>query len=697
MATVLDRPSEGAGDLNAPAASNGSTVPLLKRPQAMHGFWSWITTVDHKRIGILYGVTAMVFFLLGGVEALLIRLQLAQPNGDVLSADAYNQVFTMHGTTMIFLVVMPLSAAFFNYLAPIMVGARDVAFPRLNALSYWIFLMGGLFLYSSFLLGGAPNGGWFGYAPNTSITFSPGHNIDFWVFGLQILGVASTVGAVNLITTIMNLRAPGMTWFRMPVFVWMTLVANFLLLFAMPVITVALFLLMFDRQFGANFFNPAAGGDPVLWQHLFWLFGHPEVYILILPAMGIVSEIIPTFARKPLFGYPVVVFSGIAIGFMGWGVWAHHMFAVGLGPMAVSAFSVATMFIAVPTGVKIFNWVATLWGGSLRLKTPMLFAIGFIAMFTIGGLSGVTHSISPHDRQQTDTYYIVAHFHYVIFGGSMFGLMGGFYYWWPKVFGYQLNDKIGKVHFWTWLIGFNLAFAPMHWIGLQGMPRRIYTYDDNLGLNFPNLLSTIGAFIIATSTLIFLINVARSVKRREGDGDEDPWDARTLEWTIPSPTPVYNFAETPVVHAVDDFWHRKYTEDESGRLVKIPKTDEELAEAERRRTEAVAAAGSIHLPSPSFYPILVSVGLPIIAYGMIYKTFLVSIIGGLIMLAGFYGWALEPSAEPADHGGHDDGVEGEHDREDEALVAAGVAPALEAGVAEPEASPVASTDESTEG
>jgi cytochrome c oxidase subunit 1 len=683
MATVLDRPSEGATPVPGSAAP-ATSVPLLKRPTAMTGFWSWITSVDHKRIGILYGVTSMIFFILGGGEALLIRLQLARPNGTVLSADAYNQVFTMHGTTMIFLVVMPLSAAFFNYLAPIMIGARDVAFPRLNALSYWIFLMGGLFLYSSFLLGGAPNGGWFGYAPNTSITFSPGHNIDFWIFGLQILGIASTVGAVNLITTILNLRAPGMSLMRMPVFVWMTLVANFLLLFAMPVITIALFLLMFDRQFGANFFNPAAGGDPVLWQHLFWLFGHPEVYILILPAMGIVSEILPTFSRKPLFGYPVVVFSGIAIGFMGWGVWAHHMFAVGLGPVAVSAFSVATMFIAVPTGVKIFNWLGTMWGGSLRLRVPMLFAIGFIAMFTIGGLSGVSHSISPHDRQQTDTYYIVAHFHYVLFGGSMFALMGGFYYWWPKIFGYTLSEKIGKLHFWTWLIGFNLAFAPMHWLGLQGMPRRIYTYGDDLGLTLPNTISTIGAFTIAFSTLVFLWNVAVSHRNRAANvAPADPWDGRTIEWTVPSPTPVYNFAETPVIHSVDDFWHRKYTEDENGRLQRIVRSDEELAEEQRRRDAATARAeaGGVHLPSPSFYPILVSVAFPIIAYGMIYKTYLVSIVGGIIMLAGFYAWALEPSAEPAEHHAGGD-LESEHTVEDAALVGAAEAPALEAGTTE---------------
>ncbi|HET9442046.1 MAG TPA: cytochrome c oxidase subunit I [Acidimicrobiales bacterium] len=670
MATVLERPE----NVTVPAAPTGA-VPLLKRPRSTKGFWGWITTVDHKRIGILYGATSLVFFLLGGMEALLIRLQLAQPNGTVLSAGFYNEIFTMHGTTMVFLVVMPLSGAFFNFFTPILIGARDVAFPRLNAFSYWTFLFGGLFMYSSFFLGGAPDGGWFGYAPNTSVTFSPGHNLDFWVFGLQILGIASVAGAVNFITTILNMRAPGMTLMRMPVFIWMTLVSNFLLLFAMPIITIALFLLMFDRQFGANFFNPAAGGDPVLWQHLFWLFGHPEVYILILPAMGIVSEILPVFSRKPLFGYPVVVFSGIAIGFMGWGVWAHHMFAVGLGPVAVSAFSVATMFIAVPTGVKIFNWLGTMWGGSLRLKVPMLFAIGFIAMFTIGGLSGVTHSLSPHDRQQTDTYYIVAHFHYVLFGGSMFGIMGGFYYWWPKVFGHMLSEKIGKVHFWTWLIGFNLTFAPMHWLGLQGMPRRIYTYDESLGVDFWNLMSTIGAFTIAASTLVFLYNIFTS-RRNQVPAPDDPWDGRTLEWSIPSPPPVYNFAKIPTVHALDDLWHRKYTEDDDGRLVRIP-------DAERPDLGSGEPEGGwgekghdIHLPSPSFYPLVASFGLPVMAYGMMYKAFLVAIVGGIIILAGLYAWGHEPSAEPEDHG-HEAGPEAPD--EQPALVGAAEQPALGAG------------------
>src|SRR5438128_8151500 len=424
-----------------------------------YGIWSWIATVDHKRIGIMYGVTAFIFFLTGGIEALLLRTQLIVPHAGILDADQYNRILTMHGTTMVFLVIMPLSATFFNLMIPLMIGARDVAFPRLNAFSYWVFLAGGVFLYSSFFLGGAPSCGWFCYANLSTQGLPTTIGTSYYALGLQIVGIASLVAAVNFITTIINLRAPGMSFFKMPMFIWMALVVNFLLLFAMPVIAVALFQLMFDTMFGTNFFNPAAGGLPVLWQHMFWLFGHPEVYILILPAMGIVSEVLPTFSRKPLFGYSIVAFSGIAIGFMGWGVWAHHMFAVGLGPVANSAFALSTMFIAVPTGVKIFNWMATMWGGKIRLTSAMLFSIGFITMFTIGGLSGVTHSIVPADYQQTDTYYIVAHFHYVLFGGAIFGLFSGTYYWFPKITGKLLSEALGKTHFWLMLIGFNLTFA----------------------------------------------------------------------------------------------------------------------------------------------------------------------------------------------------------------------------------------------
>jgi cytochrome c oxidase subunit I len=563
----------------------------------------------------------------------------------VLSADAYNQIFTMHGLTMIFLVVMPLSAAFFNFLLPLMIGARDVAFPRLNAFSYWVFLFGGLFIYSSFLLGGAPNGGWFGYAPLS--TTLPGNNMNFYALGLIILGVSSTVSAVNFVVTIINMRAPGMSFMRMPVFVWMTFVTSFLLVFALPVLTIGLFELLFDRMWGTKFFQAAGGGDPVLWQHLFWLFGHPEVYVLILPAMGIVSEVLPVFSRKPLFGYPVVVFSGIAIGFMGWGVWAHHMFAVGLGPVANSAFALSTMFIAVPTGVKIFNWLATLWGGDIRFKTPVLFSLGFIAMFIIGGLSGVTHAIVPSDFQQTDTYYVVAHFHYVLFGGSIFGLFSGIYYWFPKLTGRLLHEGIGKVHFWLMLLGFNLTFAPMHILGLQGMPRRIYRWGEGYGWNVWNMMSTVGSLIIAVSILVFIWNVVRTLRRGEASGT-DPWDGRTVEWAIDSPPKAHNFDEVPVIRSVDDFWHHKYAEGEDGKLVPAvagaSNGDSHGEHGNAAPEDAEHEAHAIHMPSPSYWPVVAALGFPILCYGLLYSS-LLAIDGALVLLFGLFGWANEPSAE----------------------------------------------------
>jgi cytochrome c oxidase subunit 1 len=622
---------------------------LLRRPRATTGPFSWVTTVDHKKIAIMYGTLSLFFFCVGGIEALFIRLQLARPDGTVLTAARYNEFFTMHGTTMIFLLGMPLAAAFGNYLVPLMIGARDVAFPRLNMLGFWIFAFGGVFLYSSFALGGAPDGGWFGYAPLTSTPLAngylPGRGVDFWAVGIIMLGIGSVATSVNFLVTIINMRAPGMTMMRMPVFVWMILVIAFLTLFAMPPVTAALIMVFMDRNFHTNFFNAAAGGDPLMYQNLFWIFGHPEVYILILPGMAIVSEVLPVFSRKPLFGYAVVVFSGIAIGFLGWGVWAHHMFASGIGPVAQSAFGLSTMLIAIPTGVKIFNWLGTVWGGAVRLATPMLFCLGFIAQFTIGGLSGVLHSIVPSDTQQTDTYFVVAHFHYVLFGGLVFAFFGGFYYWWPKFFGYMLSDKLGKVNFWLLVIGFNLTFFPMHFLGFEGQPRRTYTYPKGMGWDTLNLLETIGAFIIATGVLVFIVNIFFSFKRRQPVG-ADPWDARTLEWGTTSPPPEYNFAEIPIVTHRDELWHRKYTEDDEGVLVKLPSGG-----AVDESTYVAADPHTIHMPSPSYWPLIFALGLPVIGYGFVFKNWWILALGALIGFFGISGWGIEPATE--EEPGHD--------------------------------------------
>jgi cytochrome c oxidase subunit 1 len=663
------------------ATAERPRTTIFKRPSSTTGWWSWLTTVDHKKIGIMYGYAAFFFFIIGGLEALMLRIQLASANAEFLTAGAYNAMFTMHATTMVFLFIMPASAAFMNYLIPLMIGARDVAFPRLNALSWWIFFFGGIFLYSTFIFGtsvppigpdgiagnlaagggpgsfnwlaDSPDGGWFGYQPNAGPFYSPGTAMDYWALGLQLIGLASLVSAVNFIVTVFNMRAKGMRLLRMPVFVWMGTVVAFLLLFSIPIIAVALFMVTFDRQFGTLFFAPVGGGDPILWQHLFWLFGHPEVYILILPAMGIVSEVLPVFSKKPLFGYSAVVFAGAAIAFLGFGVWAHHMFSSGITPVAQAAFGLATMTIAIPTGIKIFNWLGTMWGGRIRMTTPMLFAVGFIAMFTIGGLSGVTHAVVPADWQQTDTYYIVAHLHYVLFGGSVFGLFAGLYYWYPKLTGKIMNERLGKINFWLMFIGFNTTFAPMHWLGLQGMVRRTWKYAPETGLEPWNVVVTIGAFIIATGVAVFMYNWYHS--RRHGeDSGLDPWDARTIEWTIPNPTPEYNFAVSPVVSKLDHFWHLKYDQDDEGRAVRKEDADQIIAELQH---VGLNPPEPIHLPTPSYFPLIMAAGLPLMFYGIIYHTTAwgkaLIAIGAVVSLAAVIGWAIEPVEEPHDKPGEE--------------------------------------------
>ena len=587
------------------------------------GLWSWITTVDHKRIAVMYFATATIFFLVGGIEAMIIRLQLMNPEQNLISPEFYNQLFTMHGTTMIFLVAMPMAVAFFNYVVPLQIGARDVAFPRLNALSYWIFLFGGIYLNTSWFVGAAPHASWVGYAPLTSSEFSPGVNTDFWFISLSILGIASIAGGVNFITTIVNMRAPGMKMMRMPMFTWMTFVTSFLLITAIPVIAVALIFLGFDRNFGTNFFNPATGGDPVLWQHLFWIFGHPEVYILILPAFGVISDVIPTFSRKPLFGYPIVVYAGILIGFIGWGVWSHHMFTVGLGPIADSFFVAATMIIAIPTGVKIFNWLATMWGGSIRFTTAMLFSIGLVAVFTVGGLTGIMHASAPVVLQQHDTHFVVAHFHYVIVGGAMMGLWAGLYYWFPKVAGRFLDERLGRWHFWTTMIGFNLTFFPMHFSGIFGMPRRIYTYSADLNVAIYNQLATVGAFIFAVSAAIMVVNIVKSWRSGEKAG-ANPWDAPHLEWSIPSPPHHYNFPELPNVQSREPLWH----------------------DGEREQILAVTmgeAKEEPHMPNPSYWPILLAASITL-AWALVMTGIWWVIAMGIIPV--FFCtlmWGLEPA------------------------------------------------------
>ncbi|WP_397334331.1 cytochrome c oxidase subunit I [Oceanobacillus sojae] len=559
--------------------------------------WDWLTTVDHKKIGILYLAGGGFFFLLGGLEAVIIRIQLMSPENNFISAGLYNEMITMHGTTMIFLAAMPILLGLMNFIMPLQIGARDVAFPFLNSLGFWLFLFGGVLLNLSWFTG-APDAGWTNYAP-LSIQ-SPGHGIDFYIMGLQLSGAGTLMGGINFIVTIVLMRAPGMTYMRMPLFTWTTFVASILILFAFPALTVGLFLMMFDRMFGSAFFDAALGGNAVIWQHLFWIFGHPEVYILILPVFGVFSEVFPTFAKKRLFGYTAMVFATFLIAFLGFMVWAHHMFTVGLGPVANSIFAVATMAIAVPTGIKIFNWLFTLWGGSIKINTAMLWSLAFIPSFTIGGMTGVMLASAVADYQYHDSYFVIGHFHYVIVGGTVFGILAGLHYWWPKMFGKYLHEGLGQISFWTFFVGFHLTFFIQHFLGLMGMPRRYWVFLENQGLDTGNLISSIGAFFMSFGVIVFLINIIyTTIKGKKAP--RDAWGSgRTLEWTISSPPVHYNFKQLPLVRGLDPLW--------------IEKTEgnEKMTPAE--------PVDEIHMPNGSILPLIMTIGFTIASYGFIYQT-----------------------------------------------------------------------------
>jgi len=582
--------------------------------------WDYLTTVDHKKIAKLYLIAGGFFFLLGGIEALIIRIQLAVPDNNFVTAGFFNEIITMHGTTMIFLAAMPLLLGFMNAVMPLQIGARDVAFPFVNALGFWLFFFGGVFLNLSWFMGGAPDAGWTSYA--SLALHSEGHGIDFYVLGLQISGIGTLIGGINFLATIITMRAPGMTYMRMPLFTWTTFVASALILFAFPPLTVGLLLMMFDRIFGTAFFVPSMGGNTIIWEHLFWIFGHPEVYILILPAFGIFSEIFATFSRKRLFGYSSMVFATVLIGFLGFMVWAHHMFTTGLGPIANAIFAVATMAIAVPTGIKIFNWLFTMWGGSLKFTTPMLYAAAFIPSFIMGGVTGVMLASAPADYQYHDSYFVVAHFHYVIVGGVVLAVFAGAHYWWPKMFGKMLNDTLGKVTFWLFLIGFHLTFFIQHFLGLMGMPRRVFTFLPNHGWELGNLISSIGAIFMALGVIVLLYNVViTSIKGEKASADA--WgDGRTLEWAIASPPPEYNFKQLPLIRGLDPLWVEKM------------QGKKEMTPAE--------PLGDIHMPNRSILPFIISLGLFIAAFGFLHHpdgaswSVPVMIIGGIITFGAMF-------------------------------------------------------------
>ncbi|MEO6340771.1 MAG: cytochrome c oxidase subunit I [Caulobacteraceae bacterium] len=608
------------------------------------GFIGWLSSVDHKEIGKRYLITAFFFLLIGGLEALVMRAQLARPDQTLLTPEQYNQLFTMHGVTMVFLYALPMLSGFSNFLWPLLLGSRDMAFPRLNAFSYWVYLAAGVFIYSTFMLGQAPNAGWFNYVPLAGKEYDPGVNIDVYALGLIFLGISTTVGAINFIVSLMRTRAPGMSINRMPIMVWGTLTASVANLFAIPALSGACLLLWLDRRFGMHFYDPSAGGQPLLWQHLFWVFGHPWVYALVLPAMGIVSDALPTFCRRPLVGYTTVALATVATMVVGFGVWVHHMFATGLPGLALSFFGAASMVIAIPSAVSVFAWIGTIWTGRPVFKTPFYYFAGFILLFVMGGVSGFMTAAVPLDWQLTDTYFVVAHLHYVLLGINVFPVIGGLYYWFPKFTGRMADERLGKIGFWISFVGFNLAFLPMHLTGLRGMPRRIYTYPANFGWDVSNMAISIGAVILAIGIVVTLYNFVISVRRGEVAGP-NPWDASTLEWSVASPPPAYNFRRIPIVASRHPLWEDRLEHVDARAVL-----ESEIVLDRGRETIATtvldAEADSIlKMPGDGLAPLLLSLALMALFFALLWSGWWVAGAAGLLCVLVTASW-LAPVATP---------------------------------------------------
>jgi len=609
---------------------------LLRIWETRPGLLGALGSVDHKTIGKRYLVTAMAFLMVGGLEAAVMRLQLAHGDRHLVTPEQYDQLFTMHGVTMIFWYAAPMLSGFSNFLWPLLLGARDMAFPRLNALSYWTFLCSGLFLYSSALVGQSPDGGWFAYVPLTTAAYSPGLNLDFYAIGLVFLTVSTTVGAINFLVTVFRLRAPGMSLDRLPIFMWGTTTTSFAVLFSLPALTVACVMLYLDRRYGTHFFDTAAGGQPLLWQHLFWIFGHPWVYIVVLPAMGIVSDALPTFCRRPLVGYTYVALATVSTGILGFGVWVHHMFATGVVALPGSFFSAASLVITIPSAVAVFAWLATIWLGRPVFRTPFLFMAGFIVLFVIGGVSGVATAAMAFDQQLTDTYFVVAHLHYVLVGINVFGVSAGLYYWFPKLTGRMTSERLGRWSFWVMFLGFNLGFFPMHISGLLGMPRRIVTYPSGLGWDGLNLVTTIGALVFAGGVLLMVINLLWSLRRGAIAGP-NPWDGPTLEWATPSPPPPYNFEVIPTVRSRYPLWEGRLRVTPRSAIMEGPALDQAKVSLGTSPLEA-RVTDVLRMPEDSLVPLLLALSLTLLSYGLLARLLWLTSLGAGLVLLCIIGW-----------------------------------------------------------